>query len=259
MRIIDFHGHCGIQHNTHYEIEEICEYLNKSPVAKIVISSLSSIFSHEEAEKDLLELSRYPLFVPTYWVNPYIRNWQVQFQKLSDRIYIKGIKLHPTANIYKPTLEMLKPVFELCRKNKLFITLHTDTFNSSPTYLSELLLEYPDVNVVLIHMDDPINSIFLAKQFKNVFLETSWIERKWRNLAPLKIALDSVDNTKIFFGSDFPYEFPITGHEKEVGTIRNYEAIVDDYSELLSENIASQLLFGNARNFLMRYGINVDD
>ena len=258
MQIIDFHGHCGIQHNTHYKIDEIVDYLEKSPVITMVISSLSSIFSKEYAEKDLIDLNRYPLFIPTYWINPYIKEWKSDFLNISGTIIIRGIKLHPTANIYEPSTEFLRPVFDFCREKKLFITLHTDTFRSSPVKLTELFIEYPDVDVILIHMDDPVNSIFLAKRLNNVYLETSWIERKWKNFAPLKIALDSVDNHKIFFGSDFPYEFMLKNHEDQVGTPRNYETIIDDYCELFSDEIAQKILCNNAKTFLKKYGLVVN-
>jgi predicted TIM-barrel fold metal-dependent hydrolase len=125
--------------------------------------------------------------------------------------------------------------------------------------LTELLLEYSDVNIVLLHMDDPINSIFLAKRFSNVFLETSWIDRKWHNLAPVKIALDSVDNSKIFFGTDFPYGFSVNTTADAGEFPRTYENIVSTYNELLPKPIAADVLYWNARRFLEQYGIDFKD
>jgi hypothetical protein len=40
--IIDFHVHCGIQHNTVYSVDAVSRFLLASPVQKGVISSLSS-------------------------------------------------------------------------------------------------------------------------------------------------------------------------------------------------------------------------
>ena len=258
-RLIDFHIHCGIQHNSSYPVDVVSRTVLSSPVKKAVISSLSSIVSPEYGENDLLELSAWPEFVLTYWVNPYLKEWQQRVHNIKERIKLVGVKLHPTANIYEPTKEFLKPVFQYCRENKLFITYHTDTFRSTPTKLTELLLDYPDVDVVLLHMDDPINSIYLAKRLPNVYLETSWIERKWHNLAPLKIALDSVDNSKIFFGTDFPYGFNINDITKEGESMRTYEDITSFYTELLPRETANNLLYGNARRFLERYGVTFED
>ena len=87
-----------------------------------------------------------------------------------------------------------------------------------------------------------------------MFLETSWVERKWKTLAPIKIALDSVDNRKIFFGTDFPYLFGINPVDKNT-SIRNYDDILDVYNCLLPSHVATKILFENARNFLASYGL----
>ena len=257
--IIDFHVHCGIQHNTVYSVDAVSRFFFASVIRKAVVSSLSSIVAPEIGESELLQLAPNSKFVLTHWVNPYLPDWKVRLDSLAERILIKGVKLHPTANIYEPTREFLEPVFSYCRQKKMFITYHTDTFRSSPGKLTELLLDYPDVDVVLLHMDDPINSIFLAKRLPNVYLETSWIERKWAHLAPVKIALDSVDNSKIFFGTDFPYGFDIgQGFEQGV-TPRTYQDIVSYYSELLPKHLAEDILYRNSRRFLERYGVVFDD
>ena len=258
-RLIDFHIHCGIQHNKSYTVDAVSRAILSSPVKKAVISSLSSIVSPDYGENDLLELSTWQELVLTYWVNPYLKEWQQRIDCIKDRIKLVGVKLHPTANIYEPTKDFLKPVFQYCRENKLFITYHTDTFRSTPAKLTELLLDYPDVDVVLLHMDDHVNSIFLAKRLPNVYLETSWIERKWANLAPVRLALDSVDNSKIFFGSDFPYGFNIDNVSEESVSMRTYEDIIHFYTELLPRETADNLLYWNARRFLERYGITFED
>jgi len=257
-KLIDFHGHCGLQHNTHYTPDEVTAYLKGEPVERILISSLSSVVSHQYGAEDLLALGDNPQVVPIYWVNPYLREWPRQLQELAERLPIRGIKLHPTANIYQASTEFLRPVFEHCRQHKTFICAHTDTYKSSPELLTELILDFPEVDVVLIHMDNPINSIFLAKRCPNVYLETSWIERKWENLAPIKIALDSVEPHKILFGTDFPYEFPLPGHLEGVGTPRSYQAIAQYYQELLPADVADAILHDNAAAFLRQYGL-MDD
>ena len=103
--------------------------------------------------------------------------------------------------------------------------------------------DYPDVDVVLVHMDNPVSSIFLAKRCPNVYLETSWVERKWANLAPVKLALDCVAPHQILFGTDFPYEFPLPEHLERIGAPRSYEAIVELYQELLPADAARRIIF----------------
>jgi predicted TIM-barrel fold metal-dependent hydrolase len=253
--IIDFHGHCGLQHNTCYEPAQVSAYLaGQGFVERILISSLSSVFSPDYGERELLALKDDPRVIPIYWINPYIAEWPERLDRLHAALPIRGVKLHPTANIYEAETELLRPVFDHCRREGRFVCAHTDTYKSSPEKLTELILDYPDVDVVLIHMDNPVNSIFLAKRCENVYLETSWIERKWQNLAPIKIALDCVAPQRILFGTDFPYEFPLPDHAHRVGTARSYTEIVELYHELLPTDIARRILYDNARAFLARHG-----
>jgi len=252
--IIDFHGHTGRAHNTHYEPGEISRYLATQPVERVLVSSLSAVFSRREAEAELLALAADPKVVPLYWVNPYRGGWAHHLARLHERLPIRGIKLHPTADIYEPEPGFLRPVWEHCRAQRRFLCVHTDTFRSSPDRLTSLILDYPDVDVVLIHMDDPIQSLFLAMRCPNVYLETSWVERKWENLAPLKIALRAVSLEQILFGTDFPYEFPLPSHVHRIGRERTYADIAEHYRELLPPAAAPAILYDNAKAFLARYG-----
>jgi len=253
--LIDFHGHCGVQHNTCYAPGQISAFLADQPVERIVISSLSTTFSRSRGEAELLALAADKKVLPIYWVNPYRTAWAADLEALHARLPLAGIKLHPTADMYEVETAFLRPVWEHCRRTPRFICVHTDTFRSSPDKLTELIVDFPEVDVVLVHMDDPIVSIYLAKCFANVFLETSWVERKWENLAPVKIALDSVATEKILFGTDFPYEFPLPDHLEAVGRARSYTEIAEHYHELLPAETARRILYHNAKAFLARYGL----
>jgi predicted TIM-barrel fold metal-dependent hydrolase len=255
--VIDFHGHCGIQHNTVYRPAEIRRFLDGAPVERMVLSSLSAVVSHEHGVRDLLALRDDPRLIPIHWVNPYREEWRSELETLRRALPIPGVKLHPTANIYDVETTFLRPVFDCCRAEGLFLCVHTDTHRSSPERLTELALDFPDVDLVLIHMDNPINSIFLAKHCPNVYLETSWIERKWANLSPIKIALDAVEPHKILFGTDFPYEFPLPEHLERIGSPRSYEAIIELYRELLPAQVAQHILYDNAAALLRRHGVAV--
>lgn len=258
-RVIDFHGHCGIQHNTNYRPAEVRAFLAGSPVERMLLSSLSATVSREYQERDLRELRDEPRVIPLYWVNPYVAEWREHVDAFRRQLTIGGLKLHPTANIYEIETGFLRPVFEYCRVERLLLAVHTDTHRSSPERLTELVLDFPDVDVVLIHMDNPVNSIFLAKRCPNVYLETSWVERKWANLAPVKIALDSVEPHRILFGTDFPYEFPLPEHLAGIGRARSYAEIVDLYQQLLPAADTERILYTNARDLLRRHGFRLDD
>jgi predicted TIM-barrel fold metal-dependent hydrolase len=256
--LIDFHGHCGLQHNTCYAPAEVSAYLASEPVSRILVSSLSSVVSSAYGLADLRALAADPKVVPIYWINPYLREWPDELAALHAEQPVPGVKLHPTANIYELETEFLRPVLAHCRAHHRFLCVHTDTFRCQPQRLTELALDFPDVDVVLIHMDDPIQSIFLARCCPNVYLETSWVERKWETLAPIKIALDSVAPHQILFGTDFPYEFPLPSQAHRVGRARSYRQIAAHYREVLPAADAERILHGNARALLARYGVDVD-
>ncbi len=247
--IIDFHTHFGIAHNTRYTKGTIDLLLNSVPnIKRILCSSLSGIFDREIAEKELACIIKNKKVVGAYWLNPYLPKWEVYANRFCNENKIFCIKLSPTANIYTPTEKFLEPVWKFCSKTKKFIVIHTDEFRSNPLQFAGLVKYFPNVKVVLYHLDNTLPNIRLAQLYPNVYLETSFCERT-ADLISLRMAYELIGADRLLFGTDFPIGFnKITKqHIKQ-----NYTDLEILYKKILKKE-APKVLFDNATKILNDY------
>jgi len=80
---------------------------------------------------------------------------------------------------------MFHQLMNLAEKYKMPVAIHTGLQagtgkiigNSDPTLLTDLIIEYPDVNFVLYHGSYPYGGELaaLAKNYKNVFIDMNWV------------------------------------------------------------------------------------
>jgi predicted TIM-barrel fold metal-dependent hydrolase len=81
-------------------------------------------------------------------------------------------------------LSMMQSLFRMAREYKLPVAFHTGfqagngnyINNADPSLLTNLFLEFPDINFVLYHGSYPYGGILatLAKSFRNVYLDMNW-------------------------------------------------------------------------------------
>jgi hypothetical protein len=121
---------------------------------------------------------------------------------------------------------MMHFILGLAGRRNLTIQFHTGIqegngnliYNSDPSLLSNLFLEYPDVNFDLFHMGYPYQNIVsvLAKNFPNVFIDMCWahIVSPEASINALVEWLDSVPVNKISaFGGDYLFVDGVYGHQ----------------------------------------------
>jgi hypothetical protein len=121
---------------------------------------------------------------------------------------------------------MMHHLLRLAGKRNLTIQFHTGLqegngnvlSNSDPALLSNLFLEYPDVDFDLFHMGYPYQDIVgvLAKNFSNVYIDMSWahIVSPIASIHALVSWLDSVPINKISaFGGDYLFIDGVYGHQ----------------------------------------------
>lgn len=188
---------------------EACERYLDDAIAKgarVIKSNLAyerslnyerSSYHDAEAEfKDILLPLRYPV-----WDNEYIRTGK----KLQDY--------------------MMHYILRLAQRRGMAVQLHTGLQagngnhirEADATQLTNLLLEYPDVNFGLMHISYPyhIQLTALAKCFPNAFIDMCWSHIISPNAAleALNEYLDAVPVNKIFaFGGDHHHIDAIVGH-----------------------------------------------
>jgi predicted TIM-barrel fold metal-dependent hydrolase len=114
----------------------------------------------------------------------------------------------------------------LAAKKNLTFQFHTGLqegngniiYNSDPSLLSNLFLEYPDVDFDLFHMGYPYQNVVsaLAKNFPNVYIDMCWahIISPEASVNALIEWIDSVPVNKISaFGGDYIFIDGVYGHQ----------------------------------------------
>jgi len=108
-----------------------------------------------------------------------------------------GIKLHPYVECFRPDHPFFNDMFGEINDLEMTILIHTGTMFSSPGYLKAVLKNYPELRIILGHLQE--GCIPLMRDYENVFSDTSGSRVKL-----LEYACESCED-KILFGSDYPY------------------------------------------------------
>jgi hypothetical protein len=175
--------------------------------------------------------------------------------------------------LYGPSMEEAKPlqdymmhkIIRLAAKHHLPIQVHTglqDGFgnilsNANPLNLTNLFVQYPEVNFDLFHGGYPyIGEVAtLAKNFQNVYVDLCWLHiiSPTRTKEALSEYLDTVPSNKILaFGGDYVFVEGVYGHS--VIARENVTRVLSDRVEdgIMSvedaEKVAKRILRENALN-----------
>lgn len=184
--MIDAHLHLGkdLIYDIDINLDEILEAMTKYGLEKVVLYPANSNISLEtEREKHqmILEaLKKYPnKFYGICQVNPHYEGnvFEEEVKKYID-VGFKGLSVNSQVHGWDPKSRYGKRVFNLARDLKipLFISVGIGLPLGLPIKLYELIKEYSDIKVVLVHAG---KSAFasqvhvLASEFQNVYLETS--------------------------------------------------------------------------------------
>jgi predicted TIM-barrel fold metal-dependent hydrolase len=144
------------------------------------------------------------------WSNPKAPGYLEEAARYLEHPRFRGIKLHPTLDGFHPNDPSVHPLMKLLRQHDLPVLIHCGhPVFSLPWSIEELIVEFPDVKVVLGHMGHGnviyINgAIDVAVRNPNVYLETSGMPMHTKILE----AVERVGPDRVMFGSDIPFHHP---------------------------------------------------
>lgn len=175
--------------------------------------------------------------------------------------------------LYGPSMEEAKPlqdymmhrIIRLAAKHHLPIQVHTglqDGFgnilsNADPLNLTNLFVQYPEVNFAIFHGGYPYTGevAALAKNFRNVYVDMCWLHiiSPTRAREALAEYLDTVPSNKILaFGGDYTFVEGVYGHSviARENVARSLSDLVDQGALTVedAQNLARQILRDNALN-----------
>jgi hypothetical protein len=159
---------------------------------------------------------------------------------------------------------MMHYILKLANSRGLIYQFHTGLqegngniiYNSDPSLLSNLFLEYPDVQFDLFHIGYPYQHVLsaLAKNFPNVFIDMCWahIISPQASVDALREWIDSVPLNKITaFGGDYLFVDAVYGHQyiarKNVSRSLTYKVEEGVFDTAEAKQIAKMLFYDNPK------------
>ena len=218
MRIIDAHAHLG--HDYVFDEEatekELLYYYDKYNIAGAIVQPFISrpYLADTAAIHD-----RIHRFCQDYtgriWgmasINPHFNqdDYEVEAVRCIKELGFVAIKITPIAHAAHPSSKDGRHVFEIARKLKVPVMVHTGAGIpfADPMSLAYVVKDFKDVTIILAHAGTDMlfqQALFLAKENDNVYLEPSWL-----SILNVRKALSTIGPEKIMFSSDHGINVPV--------------------------------------------------
>ena len=168
-------------------------------------------------------------------IEPHFRpaDYEAEAERCIKKLGFVGIKLTPIGHACHPSSRDGMHVFDVCRGLDVPLMIHTGNGIpfADPISCVKAIEAFPDVRVVLAHAGSEMHSqaaIYLARTFKNVYLEPSWV-----GTSGVQKMINEVGCSKIMFSSDLAPQIPVE--------LAKYRSLISDPEALervLWKNIA---------------------
>lgn len=146
-------------------------------------------------------------------IHPLYSAWEEELERIND-LGLKGIKFHPDYQNFYVDDKHLFPLYEKASQLGLIIIFHAGVdiglkppYHCYPKQLLKVIESFPQAKIVAAHMGgyacwEQVEKYLLGK---NVYFDTSYCLAHMPQEQFLRI-INNHDNTKIFFGTDSPWE-----------------------------------------------------
>jgi predicted TIM-barrel fold metal-dependent hydrolase len=251
-KIVDSHNHLSPDWKTRHGAQSPSDLIDKMDNAGIDIAIIfggwgNTIEDLRVCNDFIINCfnDRTDRFIPFMCLNPRFE------EKAIEELYrcvnlggFKGIKIHPDSMVFPANTSAMLPIMEKAEENDLVLGVHSSFgIYAHPALIGDLADDFPKVNVILQHMGGTTNiarelqSIKVAKQYPNLFLETSF-----SNPYPIKKAVEAVGANRILYGSDTggkgtEYESPHYFLEIQLDAVRVLELPKEEEEMILGKNV----------------------
>lgn len=146
-----------------------------------------------------------------------------ELKRIKD-LKLAGVKLHPYVECFRPDHPFFHEFWGTINDLNLSILIHTGTMFSSPGFLKPVLKKYPELKIILGHLQE--GCISLMRDFENVYSDTSG-----SRVHLLEYAVKTCQD-KILFGSDYPY----LSHRVQMEVVNAAEISQEEKKRIFSAN-----------------------
>lgn len=177
----------------------------------------------------------------------------VDLERSVRNLGLRGLKLHPTAQAFRPDAKRFAPLWETADALSIPVTVHTGTTGlgagmpggggmklawSRPLYLDSVAADFPNLQIVMAHPSFPWQDeqLAVAMHKPNTWIDLSgWSPRRFAPELVREIKGSLQD--RVLFGTDYPF-------------IR-HEQWLSAFAELnVSDKITEKVLLHNAQRLL---------
>jgi uncharacterized protein len=231
--IIDSHAHLG--HDFVFDEdsteEKLIEYYNQFGVRGAIVQP----FINRPYIQDTVDIhNRIHKFCKDnpgrFWgmvsMNPHFtpEDYEKEAERCIRELGFVGIKITPIAHAVHPGSEDGRHVFEVARNLAVPVMVHTGAGIpfADPVSLLKVVKDFKEVKVILAHAGTDLffqQALYLAEEFKNVYLEPSWV-----SILNLRKAIKTIGVKKIMFSSDHAINVPVE--------LAKYTTLLTDEKEL---------------------------
>lgn len=168
-------------------------------------------------------------FIPYISVHPEMDCDILELIENYFRLNAKGFKIHPNVQTFDIKHNVLKPVWELCDKQKIPVLVHCGPVSTVCTneYANFNVIEpfignYQSIPIILAHLGggEPDYVFRIAEKYPNIYFDTAITfsgkhcikrihDELWENDEKVVWVFRKIGIEKIIFGSDYPYGSPI--------------------------------------------------
>lgn len=201
--ICDSHLHFGKFYEKYFSASFIADFIDKTGIDKIAISSTSICDENYEGVinefHQLLKISGNRIF-PILWITPdmlFSNNINSFFQ---SNISWKLIKIHGYLHKWPVKSRQISQVILIAKKLNIPILLHTGGFKrcNAGSY-GNLISKHPDLIFILAHGRPIAEAISVMRKFQNAWVDTAFM--------PIVDIIELIGNgfeDRILYGSDYP-------------------------------------------------------
>ena len=166
--------------------------------------------------------------------------------KISDE-GLKGIKLHPALQRFRPDDRKFFPIYDLARALNLILTFHVgfdpsypEEMQARPDAIANVARNFPGLRIVAAHLgglrmaDDVLDSLAGSA---DIYMDTAYCAGSWLDKGRFRDIVRKHGANRVLFGSDYPWHLP----KDEICAVRGLDISEEEKTMILGGN-AAQLL-----------------
>lgn len=202
--IVDIHSQIGRRKGLVFQVEELLKRMDKDQVDKTIAFSFPENIDNDYVAKSVKAHPDRIIGFAT--INPWSETSEDDLNRCLNDHGFKGLWLHPIRHGYVMDDHfLLDPLLNICSKDKIPVLAYgAASISSIANHFEDLAMTFPELPLIIAHMGymyETNSAIAVAKQNKNVYLETAGVFVK-----QIQTALSALGPEKIISGSNVPYD-----------------------------------------------------